>query len=127
MQLLIYEKLQYIIQHIIYYYQTSKFFFSCVLLVESVSRATVEIRLSPSHQRAREGSIIQRNNKKEITCVNTRTRDLWTAQNRKCFVNRMEYRIKLTFFRKLIKYFIYFRMKFPFFHIFDFWYIIEYF
>ena len=35
-------------------YQSSKFFFSCVSLVESVSRETVEIKLPPSHQGARE-------------------------------------------------------------------------
>ena len=35
-------------------YQSSKFSFSCVSLVESLSREIVEIRLSPSHQRPRE-------------------------------------------------------------------------
>ena len=35
-------------------YQSSKFSFLCVLLVESVSREIEEIKLSPSHQRARE-------------------------------------------------------------------------
>ena len=35
-------------------YQSPKFFFSCVSLVESVSRETEGIRLSQSHQRARE-------------------------------------------------------------------------
>ena len=35
-------------------YQSSKFSFSFVSLVESVSREIDEIRLSPSHQRARE-------------------------------------------------------------------------
>ena len=35
-------------------YQSSKFSFLCVSLVESVSREIDEIRLSPSHQRPRE-------------------------------------------------------------------------
>ena len=35
-------------------YQSSKFSFSCVLLVESVSHEIDEIRLSFSHQHARE-------------------------------------------------------------------------
>ena len=35
-------------------YQSSKFSFSCVSLVESVSREIDEIRLSRSHKRARE-------------------------------------------------------------------------
>ena len=35
-------------------YQLSKLSFSCVLLVESVSREIDEIKLSPSHQRERE-------------------------------------------------------------------------
>ena len=35
-------------------YQSSKLSFLCVSLVESVSREIGEIRLSPSHQRARE-------------------------------------------------------------------------
>ena len=40
--------------NIIIIYQSSKFSFSCVSLVESVSREIDEIRLSPSHERARE-------------------------------------------------------------------------
>ena len=39
---------------IIIIYQWSKYSFSCVLLVESVSREIDEIRLSPLHQRARQ-------------------------------------------------------------------------
>ena len=48
-------------------YQSSKFSFSCVSLMESVSREIDEIRLSPSHQRAREIIHYSQNNK-TITC-----------------------------------------------------------
>ena len=71
-------------------YQWSKFSFSCVSLVESLSREIVEIRLSPSHQRAMHYSPV---NNKKITCAITRTRDLWTAENRECFVNDIVYSI----------------------------------
>ena len=108
-------------------YQSSKFSFSCVLLVESVARKIDENRLSPSHQRARETMHYSPVNNKKITCAITGTRDLWTAENRECFVNDIVYSINLTFFRKLIKYFMYFRMKFAlFFRFFDSWYIIKY-
>ena len=104
-------------------YQSSKFSFSCVSLVESVSREIDEIRLSPSHQRAREIMHYSPLNNKKITCANHR--NLWTAENRECFVNDILHRIK--FFRKLIKYFMYFRTKFAlFFRFFDSWYIIKY-
>ena len=108
-------------------YQSSKFSFSCVSLVESVSREIDEIRLSPSHQHARETMHYSPVNNKKITCAITGTRDLWTAENRECFLNDIVYRIKFNFFRKLIKYFMYFRMKFAlFFRFFDSWYIIKY-
>ena len=95
-------------------YQSSKFSFSCVLLVESVSREIDEIRLSPLHQRARETMHYSPVNNKKIMCTITGTRDLWTAENRNVF-------------KKLIKYFMYFRMKFAlFFRFFDSWYIIKY-
>ena len=44
-------------EHALFYnilYQSSKSSFSCVSLVESVSREIEEIKLSPSHQRERE-------------------------------------------------------------------------
>ena len=62
---------------------------SCVLLVESVSREIEGIRLSHSHQRAREIVHYSPVNNKKITCAITRTRDLWTAENRECFVNHI--------------------------------------
>ena len=67
-------------------------------------------------------------NNKKITCVVTETHDLWTAENRECFVNDIVYSLpNLTFFRKLIKYFMYFRMKFAlFFRFFYSWYTIKY-
>ena len=46
------NNIEYIIRIIIY--QLSKFSFSCVSLVESLSREIDEIKLSPSHQRERE-------------------------------------------------------------------------
>ena len=79
-------------------YQSSKFSFSCVSLVESVSREIDEIRLSPSHQRARETMHYSPVNNKKITCAITGTRDLWTAENRECFVNDILYRIKFKVF-----------------------------
>ena len=79
-------------------YQSSKFSFSCVSLVESVSREIDEIRLSPSHQRAREIMHYSPVNNKKITCAITGTRDLWTAENRECFVNDILYRIKFKVF-----------------------------
>ena len=69
----------------LFIYQSSKFSFSCVSSVESVSREIDEIRLSPSHQRARETMHYSPVNNKKITCVITGTRDLWTAENRECF------------------------------------------
>ena len=65
-------------------FQSSKFSFSCVSLVESVSRDIEEIRLSSSHQRTSLGDkcIIHR-------CAITKTRDLWAAENRECFVNHI--------------------------------------
>ena len=50
------------------------------------------------------------------------------TENRECFVNDIVYRINFNaFFRKLIKYFMYFRMKFAlFFRFFGSWYIIKY-
>ena len=109
-------------------YQSSYLSSLCVSLVESVSREIGEIRLSPSHQRAREIMHYLPVNNKKITCAITRTRDLWTAKNRECFVNHIVYRIKFNvFFRKLIKYFMYFRMKFAlFFRFLHSWYIIKY-
>ena len=73
-------------------YQSSKFSFSCVSLVESLTREIVKIKLSPSHQRGRETMHYSPvNNKKKITCTVTRTRDLWTAETlaetRECFLN----------------------------------------
>ena len=109
-------------------YQSSKFSFPCVSLVESLSREIVEIRLSPSHQHARWTMDYSPVNNKKITCAITRTRDLWTAETRDCLVNDIVYRVKFdVFFRKLIKYFMYFRMKFALlFRFFDSWYIIKY-
>ena len=40
--------------NVVIIYQSSKFSFSCVSLVESLSREIDEIKLSPSHQRERE-------------------------------------------------------------------------
>ena len=57
-------------------YQSSNLSFSRVSLVESVSRETEEIRLSPSHQRAREIMHYSSVNNKKITCAITRTCDL---------------------------------------------------
>ena len=79
-------------------YQLSKFSFSFVSLVESVSREIDEIRLSPSHQRAREIMHYSPVNNKKIMCTIMGTRDLWTAENRECFVNDILYRIKFKVF-----------------------------
>ena len=79
-------------------YQSSKFSFSSVSLVESLLREIVEIRLSPSHQRTREIMQYSPVNNKKITCAITGTRDLWTAKNRECFVNDILYRIKFKVF-----------------------------
>ena len=74
--------------------------------------------------------IIHRWITKKITWAVTGTRNLWTAENRECFVNDIVYSIKFNGFYtgfKLIKYFIHFRMKFAlFFRFFDSWYIIKY-
>ena len=86
-------------------YQSSKFSFSFVSLVESVSREIDEIRLSPSHQRAREIMHYSPVNNKKITCAFTGTRDLSTAENRECFVNDILYRIKFKVFQKINKIF----------------------
>ena len=83
---------------ILLYTNPSKFSFSCVLLVESVSREIDEIRLSPSHQRAREIMHHSPVNNKKITCAIMGTRGLWTAENRECFVNDILYRIKFKVF-----------------------------
>ena len=72
-------------------YQSSKFSFSCVSLVESVSREIDEIRLSPSHQRAREIMLYSPVNNKKITCA-------ITAENHECFVNDILYRIRFKVF-----------------------------
>ena len=40
----------------------------------------------------RNNALFTVNNKKN-TCAITRTRDFWTAENRKCFVNHIVYRI----------------------------------
>ena len=100
-------------------YQSSKFSFLCVSLMESLSREIVEIRLSPSHQHARWTM--------DYSPVNNK-QQLWTAETRDCLANDIVYRVKIdVFFRKLIKYFMYFRMKFAlFFRFFDSWYIIKY-
>ena len=66
--------------------------FTCFIrdLVESVSREIEEIRLSHSHQCVREiMHYSPPENNKKITCAITRTHDLWTAENRECFVNRI--------------------------------------
>ena len=84
--------------------QSSKFSFSFVSLVESVSREIDEIRLSPSHEREGDMHYSPVNNKK-ITCAITGTRDLWTAENRECFVNDILYRIKFKVFLKINKIF----------------------
>ena len=52
-----------------YYIPMSKFPFSCVSLVESVSRESDEIRLSPSHQRERETTRYSPVNNEKITCA----------------------------------------------------------
>ena len=62
------------------------------------SREVEEIRLSHSHQRAREIMHYSPGNNKKITCAITRTRDLWTAENRECFVNHIGERIKFNVF-----------------------------
>ena len=85
------------VKHIIIH-QSLKFSFSFVSLVESVSREIDEIRLSPWHQRAREIMHYSPVNNKKITCAITGTRDLWTAENRECFVNDILYRIKFKVF-----------------------------
>ena len=84
-------------------YQSSKFFFSCVSLVESLSREIVEIRLSPLHQCARWIMHYSPVNNKKITCAITRTCGLWTAETRKCLVNDIVYRVKFNgFFRMIV-------------------------
>ena len=84
--------------YVIIIYQSSKFSFLSVSLLESVSREIREIRLSPSHQRAREIMHYSPVNNKKITWAITRTRDLWTAESRECFVNHIVYRIKFDVF-----------------------------
>ena len=75
-------------------YQSRKFFFSCVSLVESVSREIEEMKLSHSRQRTRDIMHYSPVSNKKIT----RTRDLWTAENYECFVNHIVYRIKFNRF-----------------------------
>ena len=108
--------------HTLYFiiYQSLKFSFSCVSLVESLSREIVKIRMSPSHQRARETMHYSPvNNKKNHVHNHENTRPLDSRNPRR--------NLTLTFFRKLIEYFTYFRMKFAlFFRFFDSWYIIKY-
>ena len=55
---------------VIIIYQSSKFSFSCVSLMESLSREIDEIKLSPSHQRERETMHYSPVNN-EITCAIT--------------------------------------------------------
>ena len=64
------------LKHMILIYQSSKFSFSCVSLVQSVSREIDEIKLSPSHQRERETT--------HYSPVNNEKKSL---ENCECFVN----------------------------------------
>ena len=91
--------------HISLIYQSSKFSFSCFSLVESVSREIDEIRMFSSHRRARETMHYSPVNNKKITCAITGTRNLWTGENRECFVNNIVYRIKFNVFWKINKIF----------------------
>ena len=97
-------------------YQSSiKFSFSCVSLVESVSREIDEIKLSPSHQRERETMHYSPvNNEKNHVRHHVNTPPLDSRKLRMLF-------------RKLIKYFKYLCTKFAlFFRWLDSWYIIKY-
>ena len=79
-------------------YQSSKFSFSCVSLVESVLGEIDEIRLSPLHQHMREIMHYSPVNDRKIMCAIMRTCDLWTAENLECFVNHILYTIKFDIF-----------------------------
>ena len=94
--------------------------------MESLSREIVEIRLSPSHQRARKTMHYSPVNNRKITCAITRTRGLWTAETRECFVNDIVYRIKFNVFSKINKIFHVFSYEALFFRFFDSWCIIKY-
>ena len=112
-------------------YQSSKLSFSCVLLVESVSREIDEIKLSPSHQRERETMHYSPvNNEKKsrapsrehATFGQTKTANVFLNSNCIYFTA-----LNLPFFTKLIKYFEYFYIKFALsFRFFDSWYIMKY-
>ena len=91
-----------------------------------------EIKLSISQQGERETihySTVD-NEKKNHVRHNMNTWLLWTSENCECFVNSKQLYftvLNLTFFRKLIKYFEHFCMKFAlFFRFNDSWYIIKY-
>ena len=94
--------------------------------MESVSREIDEIRLSLSHQRTRETMQFHQWITKKITCAITGTRDLWTDENRKCFVNDIVYSIKFNVFQKIGKIFHVLSYEVLFFRFFDSWYIIKY-
>ena len=116
---------------VIIIYQSSKLSFSCVLLVESVSREIDEIKLSPSHQRERETMHYSpvNNEKKsrappreQATFGQTKTANVFLNSNYIYFTA-----LNLPFFTKLTKYFEYFYIKFALsFRFFDSWYIIKY-
>ena len=97
-------------------YQYSKFPFSCVSLVESVSRESDEIRLFPSHQREREATrYSQVNNEKNHMRHHVKTRPL----------DRIDIvvlqKLNLTSLILEIEYLMYFRMWFALVcHFFDF-------
>ena len=102
---------------IIILYQSSKLSFSCVLLVESVSREIDEIKLSPSHQRERETMHYSPVNNEKNHVRHHGTRDLWTAENCECFFELkldVFYRIKFTVFYKINKIFQIFLYKLRF-------------
>ena len=107
-------------------YQSSKLSFLCVSLVESVSREIGKIRLSPSHQRAREIMHYSPVNNKKSRAPSREHATF--GQPKTANVLWITLCTEFNgFFRKLIKYFMYFRVKFAlYFRFFDSRYIIKY-
>ena len=95
-------------------YQSSKFSFACVSLVENLSREIDENKLSPSHQRERETMHYSPvNNKKNHVRHHVNTRPLDRRKLRMFFELKLDlfYRIKFTVFYKINKIFRIFLYK----------------